>query len=286
MGISPTRIKVIARREMARYLSSPTGYVFITLFIAMTAAAAFLQQQFFARNLADLAALNRWMPEICMLFVPAITMTSWAEERLKGTDELLMTLPLRDEEVVIGKFLGALGVFTVALAFSTSHIIVLDWLGEPDLGLLAGTYAGYWLLGAAFTAVALIASMLSENLTVAFVLGVLATGTFVAAGTTPWAASMVAVSAVAALSALSWWTLRGQLPGTGRTALIASITAIGLWFSFPESWSSHASAIFDVGSRLASFGEGVISMGDLAFFLGIVVSSLYLCFLLLERRTW
>ena len=143
MGIDWRVIRAIARRELGSYLGNPAGYVFLTLFIAATGAGAFLQAGFFARNLADLALLNKVMPAILMLFVPAVTMNVWAEERRRGTDELLLTLPVRDLEVVLGKYLGALGVYTVGLLFALAHVIVLRQLGDPDLGLMFSTYLGY-----------------------------------------------------------------------------------------------------------------------------------------------
>ena len=97
-----------------------------SLFIVTSASAAFLTDTFFSRNLADLATLNQWMPAILMLFVPAVTMGLWADERRSGTDELLLTLPVRDGEVVLGKFLGALGVYTVGLVW---FLVALMGLG-------------------------------------------------------------------------------------------------------------------------------------------------------------
>src|SRR5690606_32087631 len=122
--------------------------------------------------------LNKQMPLILTLFVPAITMTLWADERRAGTDELLLTLPVRDTEVVLGKFLGAVGVLSIGLAFSLANVIVLKYLGQPDVGLMFSTYLGYWLMGTLFVAVGMIGSLLTSNVTVAFVLGVLACAAF------------------------------------------------------------------------------------------------------------
>jgi ABC-2 type transport system permease protein len=166
----------VLKRNFFGYFSNPTGYVFLCIFVLMTSFFAFWPHEFFNANLANLDQLNAVIPLVMLIFVPAITMSIWSEERRQGTDELLLTLPAGDFDIVVGKFLAAASIFSVSLVFSQfANYMVLARLsyGNLDTGLFFSTYIGYWMMGLSMLALGMMASFLTGNLTVGFILGVL-----------------------------------------------------------------------------------------------------------------
>ncbi len=161
----------IMLRNLSSYFSGALGYLFIVVFVVAGGALAF-DAEFFTANEPGLDQLSEWFPLLLLFFVPALTMGVWAEERRSGTDELLYTLPATNLEILLGKYLSVVAVYSLSLIFSTTHVYILTDLGEPDWGLLVSTYFGYWLAGSALLAGGMLASMLTTSMTVAFVLGI------------------------------------------------------------------------------------------------------------------
>ena len=164
----------VFKRDFVSYFLNPTGYVFICVFVLLSSAAAFLPDDFINSNLANLSQLNLWFPFISLIFIPAVTMGIWADEKRNGTAELLLTSPLSTAETVAGKYAAAVGVYTASLIFSfLANWIILAWLGRPDFGLFVSTYLGYELIGLVMLALGMLGSFLTRQLTVAYIFGVL-----------------------------------------------------------------------------------------------------------------
>src|SRR5690606_39314589 len=164
-------------------------------------------------------------------------------------------------------------------------------------GLMVATYIGYWLMGTMFCAIGLVASMFTTNATVAFILGALGCAGVVFAGSEPWASGLLGTAVLGLVAALGWYVARGTTKSMGVAGLVGAGLGMLLWLG-PNAANDDATstvatnrfvALFDhfsVTEHVASFGEGVIRLGDVAYFATGVVLMLYLASFLLGRRHW
>lgn len=172
MGGSVTNIGAIARRELAFFFNSPIAYIAITVFLAVCGVYLFVLYDFFEANQASLRPLIERIPLFFILYVPAISMRLLSEEKRSGTIELLVTWPVSDTQIVLGKFLGGLGFLAVTLLMSLSFPLIVSGLGSVDGGVVAGGYLGLFLVGSAYLALGLLTSTWTQNQIVAFIVAV------------------------------------------------------------------------------------------------------------------
>ncbi len=162
----------ITKRELAGFFSSPIAPVFIIIFLLMAGFFTFLVGGFLARGEATLATLFFWLPWLFLFLVPAVGMRMWAEERRMGTLEWLMTMPVSPWQPILGKFLASWLVVALALALTFPFVITVNYLGDPDNGIIAAGYLGSWFLAGAYLAVTSFTSALTRNQVVCFILAV------------------------------------------------------------------------------------------------------------------
>ena len=161
-------VHVIAARELGAYFDSSIAYVFL---VTSSLLANFVfTNRFFLEGHAEMTAFFELMPPLLAVFLPAVTMRLWAEESKQRTLELLLTLPIRPLQAVLGKFLAAYGLFAAFVAGSLPIVAMLAVLGDPDGGRLLAGYLGLALLGALFLAAGMFLSAFSGDQIVAFVL--------------------------------------------------------------------------------------------------------------------
>lgn len=165
-------IWIITKREFKAYFVSPIAYIYLITFLVLV-HWLFLRG-FFLMGQANLRAFFSLMPWVYLFFVPAIAMGKWSEERKQGTIELLFTMPVRESDVLIGKFLAGLGLLSVALALTLPLPLTVMLLGNTDGGPVIGGYLGLVFMGGAYLAIGLWISSLTDNQIIAFILGVVA----------------------------------------------------------------------------------------------------------------
>ena len=249
-------IGVIAWKELRTYIASPMAYVVAAAFLAITGF-------FFVASVSDAfsEATARGFLAGAVFFLifmaPALTMRLLAEEQKLGTLELLLTSPVREIEIVTGKFLAAFIMVTIMAALTLYYVLVLFIFGQPDVGPILTGYLGLLLYGAATLSIGLFASALSPNQLVGLVVG---------------AGILTALTIVDFVSE--------------RVTGLAQNIVDG--FQLGGSFSVFDRSSFGIaeGGHFADFARGIISIGDVAYYLSLTVVFLFLTVMVLEVRRW
>ena len=227
----------IYRRELGAYFSTPTAYVYLAVFLLALGLFTWEAGRFFDRGVADLQPFFVWHPWLYMIFLPALSMRLWAEERASGTDELLLSLPVGLPGVVLGKLLAAWTVAGAGLILTFPMWVSVNFLGSPDNAAIGLAYLVSLMMAGAYLSIGAAVSSLTSSQVTGFVLSVMIAFVFTAAG-----------------SALVLSTVR-SLFGAGSAELIAR-------FSFITQ--------FEGAQR------GVLELRTLAYFTGFTATFIYL----------
>ena len=182
MSTAVKSILNVTRRELSGYFSTPVAWVFIVIFLVMSGTFTFYIGSFYERGTADLTPFFQFHPWLYLFLVPAIAMRLWAEERRSGTIELLLTLPLTTGQAVLGKFLAAWSFIGLALALTFPVWLTVNYLGNPDNGIIVAGYIGSWLMAGGFLAIGSCMSAVTRNQVVAFILSVVVCFGFMLSG--------------------------------------------------------------------------------------------------------
>jgi len=204
-----SNVWTIVKRELVGYFDSPVAYVFIVIYLLLAGFFTFTFGSFFDRGEASLTAFFMWMPWLLLFLVPALGMRLWSEERRSGTIELLLTFPVTPWQAILGKFLASWIFIAIAMALTFPVWITVNWLGDPDNGVILAGYIGSWFLAGAYLAVSCLTSAITRNQVVSFILSVVICLGLVVVGFAPvtdllarWAAPWL-VEAVAGFSVLT-----------------------------------------------------------------------------------
>src|SRR5688572_25476711 len=203
-------IRTIAKRELGAYFSSPLAYVFIVIFLLLCGFFTFYIGGFFERGEASLVRpFFDWHPWFYLFLVPAVGMRLWAEERRLGTIELLLTMPITAWQAIVGKFMASWAFLGLALVLTFPVVITVNYLGDPDNGVIFCSYVGCFLLAGAYLAVSCMTSAMSRNQVVSFIVSVVMCLFLILAGFPPvtemltqWAAPWI-VEGVASFSVIT-----------------------------------------------------------------------------------
>jgi len=242
--------KAILKRELKSYFESPVAYVFLVVFLMLTAFLTFAVGRYYENGQADLRAFFWWHPWVYLILVPASAMRLWAEERRAGTIELLLTMPVTLFQAILGKFLAAWAFLAIALALTFPIVLTTIYLGEPDPGVIVAGYLGSFLLAGTYLSVGILTSAMTRNQVISFVLSVVICLFLLLAGWPP----------------VTDFLIRTVQDNPGLQWLLQGVTS----FSFMPHYES--------------IQRGVLALRDLVYYASIIAFMLFATQLVLENR--
>ncbi len=175
-------IRTLFERELRSYFATPIAYVFIVIFLVLMGTFTFYLGGFYEQGQADLRAFFNFHPWLYLFLVPAISMRLWAEERKSGSIEMLLTLPVTPWQAVLGKYLAAWAFTAIALALTFPIWLTVNYLGQPDNGVILAAYVGSLLMAGGFLAIGACLSAATRNQVIAFVLSIVVCFGFLLSG--------------------------------------------------------------------------------------------------------
>jgi len=199
----------IFRREFASYFATPLALVFIVIFLVVALSLTFFFGGFYESGQADLGSFFYFHPWLYLFLMPALSMRLWAEERKSGSIELLMTLPIAPWQAVVGKYLAAWAVAGLALALTFPIWITVNYLGDPDNGVILAGYLGSLFVAGGMLAIGACISAVTRNQVIAFIVSALVCFLFMLSGfaiVLDFMPAWMPQPIVDAVASLSFWT--------------------------------------------------------------------------------
>jgi ABC-2 type transport system permease protein len=231
-----SNIKAVIKRELGGYFTSPIAYVFLVIFLLLAGFFTFTVGSFFERGEASLVSFFTWHPWLYLFLVPAVGMRLWSEERRLGTMELLLTMPITTWQAIVGKFLASWLFLALALALTFPVVFTVNWLGDPDNGVIVAGYVGSLFLAGSYLAVSCMTSAMTRNQVISFIVSV-----------------MICLFLI----------LAGYAPVTDLLSRFASPRVVDVI------------AAFSVMTHFEGFQRGVLDLRDFVFFLSLIGFTLF-----------
>ncbi len=296
-------VLAIFKKELSLYFNTPMAYIILIIFLVISGYFfSYGQTGLFVFGQADMRITFQILHSIFVIFIPAISMRLIAEEKTSGTLHLLITMPISEFEIILGKFLAALVLILTYLFFTLRYPWILSQYGSLDLGPVFGGYLGLIFVGAAYTSIGIFASAISKNQLVAFILGVVMCFAVQMTNQVPHVfasgeffgeldASSLFFDAVVFLSAAIFVTafVKAVLPNVGFKKIVGSIFVIVFAISLLFAAAKYMPSVFiflGLDYHFENIARGVIDSRDILYNLSIVAFFLFAATKTLETRKW